>query len=378
MFEFAKQIITILGGFAAMKFQNILGICVLTSLVLLGGCSFFDDSTRKKEDNVAYFIAPEVASNGATPRKKPTQPKKEDGVLSEDFGNDRRSQSEAIDPEKAVNSTYVVQSGDSVYGVARQFGMPATALMELNGLSRDSQLKVGQKLNVDRGAYEAKKKTVVYEVQSGDSLSRIARMFGISVKALREANVLQSDMLVIGQRLNIPVEPRVLRKLGLSQSGERRVLDADGRYTVKHGDSISLIAKYFGVKRADLQSANGIYDPDKLQIGQKLVIPPKSSDAQNATDGQRRDTTSSRVGRVSAEDMYVIKSGDTIGQIAEDLGVAERDLIELNNLDGMSSLQVGKKLLVPHEKVGVEQKTAQKGVDFFDSFDEIPVIEVNN
>ena len=49
---------------------------------------------------------------------------------------------------------------------------------------------------------------------------------------------------------------------------------AEQTYVVKAGDSPASIAQQFGVKTDDLMAANNISDPQKLQIGQTLKIPP--------------------------------------------------------------------------------------------------------
>jgi LysM repeat protein len=51
----------------------------------------------------------------------------------------------------------------------------------------------------------------------------------------------------------------------------------DEFYLVQQGDSLSAIAESFGVKVEDVMAANGISNPDKIQAGQKLIIPSGSA-----------------------------------------------------------------------------------------------------
>jgi hypothetical protein len=70
-----------------MKCGSELVICALMLLVFLTGCSLFDNVNEKSDKNIANIIAPEIASNGARIRKKPTQPKSqvEDIVIESHF-----------------------------------------------------------------------------------------------------------------------------------------------------------------------------------------------------------------------------------------------------------------------------------------------------
>jgi LysM repeat protein len=336
-------------------------------------------------------------------------------------------------------STYVVRNGDTIYSVARKFGISPKALMALNGFRKEGELVPGQRLKVEirKKAVEAtaevcaeceskspalialpadepkkaeNKKVTVYAVQSGDSLTKVARMHGTTVRGLKDANNLTSDFLSVGQKLNVPTDD-VSTSAKDSKKGGRSLnkvakgeLDGDGKYIVVEGDSLCVIAKRFDVKCVDLQRANGIDDPSKLRIGQKLVIPSQtaavSADAAaNSGNGGQKSFSSTSRGNVGkrpvssakttssgsqAGSMYTIKGGDTIEGVARDLGVSREDLMATNSLSRDTALQAGKKLLIPDKKVVDDVKRDIVGTsvstdeNFFDNFEEISVVEVNN
>ncbi|MFZ4616045.1 MAG: LysM peptidoglycan-binding domain-containing protein [Rectinemataceae bacterium] len=90
---------------------------------------------------------------------------------------------------------HVVSQGDTVYSVARLYGLSPSALMVANGLSEPARLKVGQKIVIPR----------FHRVQKGETLFGIAKAEGRTVEDLRSLNGLKAgDVLKEGQILILP------------------------------------------------------------------------------------------------------------------------------------------------------------------------------
>ncbi len=107
-----------------------------------------------------------------------------------------------------------------------------------------------------------------YVVQSGDTLWSIARRYGVSVEAFVSANRLpHPDSLQLGQRLIIP---------GASFGGTTVPAVAAARVSVAHvvvvGETLWSIARRYGVPVDDLVERNRLADPDALRLGQRLVV----------------------------------------------------------------------------------------------------------
>ena len=98
---------------------------------------------------------------------------------------------------------YRVRSGDSLWTIARRYGIAVAQLQSLNGLA-SSRIIPGQVLEVpvSNGSGSA---TVEYRVRSGDSLWTIARRHGTTVARLQSWNGLASSRIVPGQVLELPV-----------------------------------------------------------------------------------------------------------------------------------------------------------------------------
>jgi LysM repeat protein len=121
---------------------------------------------------------------------------------------------------------YVVVKGDTLGKIARKEGVSLRALENANPSIVPTRLQIGQKLTIPAtaGGGSVPAPTAmsaqsgggssdenVYTVKSGDTLSRIARHFGTTVKAIRNENNLTTTMIRVGQKLRIPskAEPAV-------------------------------------------------------------------------------------------------------------------------------------------------------------------------
>jgi len=107
---------------------------------------------------------------------------------------------------------YTVKRGDTLWGVARKHGVTVPALASANGLSAQSQLTAGARLEIPGagGSTPPGESTrMTYKVRSGDTLSEIAAKFNVSVRQLMSWNNLRSSSaLRSGQRIVVYVDPR--------------------------------------------------------------------------------------------------------------------------------------------------------------------------
>ena len=190
------------------------------------------------------------------------------GVGSGNEGNDNIT---------GPSTTYTVVKGDSLWSIANRFGVTAQALRDANNLTSDV-LSVGQVLTIpgvsgeeDNGEDEDNGAVFYYTVERGDSLWSIARRFGVTVQEIRDANDLTSDTLSVGQSLIIP---GISAGDDLEDNEENDTVPTT--YTVASGDSLWSIANRFGVTVNELKSANGLTS-NLLSVGQVLIIPTAGS-----------------------------------------------------------------------------------------------------
>ena len=142
-------------------------------------------------------------------------------------------------PEVA-GTEYVVVKGDSLAKIAKKHGVKLSALKAANPGVEPTKLKVGQKLSVPASSGGAPAPAVTggpvsagtaaageaYTVKSNDSLTKIAKAHGTTVKALKAENNLNTDHIKVGQKLKIPAKSEAAaparRRLRLSPHPRRR------------------------------------------------------------------------------------------------------------------------------------------------------------
>ena len=122
--------------------------------------------------------------------------------------------------DTALPQEYVIQRGDSFYSIGKKLNVPMKAIQEANPTVNPSKLQIGQKIviptvtasAVPGGAPGVAVLPAVgggeqtYTVKSGDTLTKIARDHGTTVKALRSANNLTTDKIKVGDKLIIPAK----------------------------------------------------------------------------------------------------------------------------------------------------------------------------
>ena len=115
-------------------------------------------------------------------------------------------------PAAPAAATYTVREGDTVWGIARQTGTTAAAIMAANGLGPQAVIHPGQTLKLSGSSSSAARPAAAptgasgstYTVQRGDTVSGIARKAGTSVAAIIAANGLGAQAVIYpGQTLKL-------------------------------------------------------------------------------------------------------------------------------------------------------------------------------
>ena len=230
------------------------------------------------------------------------------------------------------SNTYVVQKGDTLYGISKQFNTSMQRLRELNNLSSDI-LTIGKVLIVSPNSDSNPSECVTYTVKKGDSLYSIAKQYNSTVDAIKRYNNLTSNNLSIGQKLKLPC---------YMKDNDNTTMPNFVMYTVKAGDSLYSITQQYNTTVDKIKSDNKLTS-NTLSIGQVLMIADKTTDA----------TVEECFGEdeVLEEDyvIYVVKPGDNLYSIARKYDTTVSELKRLNNLTS-NNLSVGQELKIPNER----------------------------
>ena len=226
--------------------------------------------------------------------------------------------------------TYRVRSGDTISGIARRWHITSRSIITANRL-RSDRLRIGQRLiltvpNVERSPIieptsAPKGKHVIYTVKSGDTLGRIALRYGVSTASLRMTNRIRGNMIRPGQRLRIP------------GTGDAEAADTV-IHTVLSGETLSSIANRYGVTVTRLKRSNRLTS-NTLHIGDKLEIPAR----------EQPRASSSGV-RAPQSKIHVVRTGETLSEIAESYGIGLSKVRTANGLRS-NNLRVGQRLVIP-------------------------------
>jgi LysM repeat protein len=118
-----------------------------------------------------------------------------------------------------IRTDYKIAAGDTFSTLSKKFHVSIKALEDANPGVEPTKLKIGQTVHIPPptssstasaqvvpSASDNNNGTQMYTVKSGDSLTKIATEFGVTVKALRSANSLTTDKIVVGQKLKLPAK----------------------------------------------------------------------------------------------------------------------------------------------------------------------------
>ncbi len=152
---------------------------------------------------------------------------------------------------------HIVKKGDSLYKIARKYGVSIDEILHLNNIpDRNVPLRIGERLVIQKGD----KGKITYIVKAGDTLSEIARRYGVSVSELRDWNSLKGDLIRVGQRL-------VIYRVGKRKAGEKIVV-----HRIKAGETLWKIASIYGLSIEDIMKQNKGLEPMKLRVGEEITL----------------------------------------------------------------------------------------------------------
>jgi LysM repeat protein len=202
----------------------------------------------------------------------------------------------AAAPAYAQSTTiHVVQRGETLYSIARHYGVSVGAICAANSIANPRLIYAGQQLviPISSGAPAPPSGTPsgdtygvqqTHVVQPGENLYRIALRYGTTIPVLAAANgIAEPTQIRVGQTLVIPGGSS-----GASTPSSPPSTTAGQTHTVRAGETLSAIARLYGVSVWVLARANSLANPGLIVPGQVLVIPGSSSPVPTPSGGGKR------------------------------------------------------------------------------------------
>ncbi|OOW10188.1 lytic transglycosylase [Acinetobacter sp. MF4642] len=255
------------------------------------------------------------------------------------------------EPQFKVES-YKVQRGDTLYSIASQSKMSLSELADLNNLSTNSGLQVGQSIKIPAGSSVPD----TYTVQSGDSLTAIASKYNLGMDYIADLNNMSRTAgLRAGQKLKLTGEvpavetPKTVEKQTTASNNSTDI------HVVKSGETLNSIARKYHLQLNYLAELNNLSRTANVRVGQRLKIEGDVDPAPIKTETvvAKPQATSGR-----ATESYKVKSGESLNSIASRAGMSVSELAALNNLSARAGLQVGQTIQIPKL---ISQYTVKRG-----------------
>ncbi len=288
----------------------------------------------------------------------------------------------------ANNSFHVIQSGETLYGIARAYSISVDQLASVNSISKNTSVIAGNTLKVPSGAIAPT--AIAQGPGAAKTLSMVSAQTGGADAAIAELRQRREALRQSLRSSAKPAQPSAVPAVDLSQLTP---------YRVKAGDTVDSIARQFSVKRTDLLAVNRLENPNVLKVDQNIAIPqsaakPASANLSDAAEVRQEiasiaeaavEATASaeagelelpkvvaaaRSGSVAAPSRPIeafkpvtagssqlthrVESGETLATIARGYGISLKSLSASNRISDPDIIFVGQQLKLPAGTTAVQ------------------------
>lgn len=197
----------------------------------------------------------------------------------------------------AGGTSVTMRSGETLYNLSKRYGVPVKEIMRVNNIKSASSISEGQRIVIPTYVYSQRAPVSAPDSDPNTKAARASRgLMGQAninhvITPTRRPNLVASVSDSQIEELNPTLQKRYRPKPRVEDNSNTNVPDysivtgsvarpdtvpMDGIYTVKSGDSLSIIAARNGIKTKDLMQANGLTESN-IRVGQSLRIPQAGS-----------------------------------------------------------------------------------------------------
>lgn len=163
---------------------------------------------------------------------------------------------------------YTIRKGDTLSEIASRYGTTVQELVSINNIANPNLIYPGETIRVAtnstiHGSETRGTGSITYTVQRGNTLSQIASAYGVTVNHIVQMNNIQNPNLIYpGEKLRITE----------SSNTNLNPVMQNNYYTIQRGDTLSGIARRYGVTVQYLVNLNGIRNPNLIYAGELLKV----------------------------------------------------------------------------------------------------------
>lgn len=247
-----------------MRFSHALIVVLILHLIAVGGVFAFNWMKARQGEKVGSSAV--ASASGGTDAAAPVVTAK--------------SSAPTTGADDWTGRTHTVTAGDTLTRVASNYGVTISAIESANGIDNYSMIRVGQVLKIPVAGAEPEK---IAKSTSGSESKVETKSASAPAKTSAPSSAQQAFLATqpeVKKAIIAAVPTDRVVAQAAAVSAEKTTSPTSGSasetvYEVVQGDNPYSIAKKFHVSYNHLIEVNGISDPTKIQIGQKLKIPAK-------------------------------------------------------------------------------------------------------
>lgn len=191
-----------------------------------------------------------------------------------------------INAQESNIITHTVEKGQTLYSISKQYDTTVEEIVRMNPDS-DKALSVGQQLRIPKQTKKENKVilqknndgTIHHTIQSGETLYRLSKLYGITTQEICDANPgLSTSNFRVGETIRIPriaenAEVKTQKTDNENINDNTNLQKGNIRHIVKKGETVKSIAKYYGIEVSDILAANPELKAGNLKKRMIINIP---------------------------------------------------------------------------------------------------------
>jgi LysM repeat protein len=227
--------------------------------------------------------------------------------------------------DASATTVHVVGWGETLWSIAQRYGVSPESVISANDLPDGDHIFAGQRLVIPDSSFTQHtadpdlRSSATHVVQPGETLFSISQTYGVTVSALSDANgLLNPAQIFAGQELALPGSPTT------ADSGYAPA-ETTSTHVVQPGETLSSIARQYGLSPWVIAQVNNISNPSLLYGGQVLTIPAASALSPTAASPAPASADREIIVDVSEQRAYVYQNDQLLWVFVISTGIPGRE-----------------------------------------------------